>query len=504
MAISDQEIRSTAPEAEVVPSRDRDLVVAHQSGDPQAFCDIVHAYYPTLYAQAMRRLRERSAAEDAVQDTFLRAYRGLDRFNGDYRLQPWLHRIMANVCADEGNRRRREAVAAQRWSVEPEGVVPSLEENSLSAEAARHVAQAIAQLPANYREALVLRDLMELEYADVADRAGISEENARARVHRAREALKRLVGGSTALGGFAWRGLRRVSRWAPRVAQHVSNTANAMSEVVNMQARTGYSVATIATTSAAVAVASAVPIIAITSSGPPPKPAPPPIAAPAPAGTTQVSVAAAGAQATLPAVVATSTTVMTTTTTVPATTTTLAGGGAVGSAVGAIAELTGGQIPTDSGGGMTEELATLTIGSQSPVDGRLITQLTLPSSDRQPCTGSMKARFLWSDGSSTTAHQVTMTTSFLSATKETGDTVYQLNGTADVTGTTGSFSGNKGVTATLTVPADGSDGKLSLKFVNPDQVSPAPTCGSPTTSTVAPSASSTTTTTAPPPNGKNP
>ena len=80
--------------------RDRALIEAHCAGDEAAFPVIVGAHYRALLTQAHRRLGSRVEAEDAVQETFERAYRGLCRVNGEYRIGAWLSRILANVCTD--------------------------------------------------------------------------------------------------------------------------------------------------------------------------------------------------------------------------------------------------------------------------------------------------------------------------------------------------------------------------------------------------------------------
>ena len=87
---------------------DKELVAAHQAGDEEAFEELVREYRPALFAHGRRKLYCDAAAEDAVQEALVRAFRALPKFNGEYRLGPWLHRIMANVCVDEVNRRQSE------------------------------------------------------------------------------------------------------------------------------------------------------------------------------------------------------------------------------------------------------------------------------------------------------------------------------------------------------------------------------------------------------------
>lgn len=176
------------------------IVGSHQAGDPDAFPAIVREHYPALLARARRRLRSQDAAEDAVQETFLRAYRALPRFGGEYRLSAWLFRILDNVCADEGSRRQRTARLVDRLAAEPtEAVEPSPE---ASVEPEQWLRSIIDALPQAYRDALVLREVEGLPYSEVAAAAGISEDNARARVSRARTALRRALGPAVAV--VAW------------------------------------------------------------------------------------------------------------------------------------------------------------------------------------------------------------------------------------------------------------------------------------------------------------
>ncbi len=185
---------------------DRDLVRAHQAGDPDAFAEIVARYHGSLLSQARRRLGDSHAAEDAVQETFLRGYRALPRFNGEYRLGAWLRQILTNVCADEAGRRLREVRLldrargpAPREQVEPDAATQARVPDPL-------VADAFEQLPPTYQEALQLRYIQDLPYEEVAARSGVTEANARARVHRASKALRHVfISSGGALGAFlAW------------------------------------------------------------------------------------------------------------------------------------------------------------------------------------------------------------------------------------------------------------------------------------------------------------
>ncbi|WP_419551570.1 sigma-70 family RNA polymerase sigma factor [Candidatus Poriferisodalis sp.] len=206
---------------------DRDLVIAYQAGDDEAFAELVREYRPELLNHARRRLSCHESAEDAVQETLVRALRAMPRFNGNYRVKPWLHRILANVCIDEGNRRRRESEKTERAAVNGTALqpTPSVEtELGLDIDLS-DIADAVEGLSEPYREALELRFVEELSYDEMAKATGVSEDNARARVSRARSALRAALRVAAfvpvALVGL----LRRGERAASAVAGHGSGAA---------------------------------------------------------------------------------------------------------------------------------------------------------------------------------------------------------------------------------------------------------------------------------------
>ncbi|MYG87489.1 MAG: sigma-70 family RNA polymerase sigma factor, partial [Acidimicrobiales bacterium] len=171
---------------------DRDLVLAYQAGDDEAFAELVREYRPQLLGHARRKLGCPEAAEDAVQEALVRALRAMPRFNGNYLVGPWLHRILSNVCNDEGNRLRREGEKTERFASNDKALnPPSTIEDELGLDIDdSELADAVDNLSEQYREALMLRFVEELSYEEVAAKAGVSEENARARVSRARNAVR--------------------------------------------------------------------------------------------------------------------------------------------------------------------------------------------------------------------------------------------------------------------------------------------------------------------------
>ena len=173
----------------------RSLVEAHNGGNEHAFAEIVRTHHQGLFGHAVHRLRDVQAAEDAVQETFVRAYRAMARFDGDFHLRAWLHRILTNVCHDEAARRQRDGLLVELVSSQP-----TLDDDpadiviDLVDSGGEVVAQALTELPTSYRQALTLRYVNELSYDEVAAAIGVTEGNARVRVMRGRAALRRVLG----------------------------------------------------------------------------------------------------------------------------------------------------------------------------------------------------------------------------------------------------------------------------------------------------------------------
>lgn len=180
---------------------DRELLAAHRAGDAEAFNELVREHRSSLYRHAYKRLLCSESAEDAVQETLVRAYRALPNFGGEYRLGPWLHRIMQNVCVDEGNRRKRDADKIGRIAALPKSGMesPSIEEELHLDFDESDLLDAMSDLSVPYQEALTMRFVDEMDYHEVASTSGITEENARARVSRARHLMKSALKGAAAL-----------------------------------------------------------------------------------------------------------------------------------------------------------------------------------------------------------------------------------------------------------------------------------------------------------------
>lgn len=243
---------------------DRELLAAHRAGDSEAFEELAREYRSALYGHAHKRLMCNESAEDAVQETLVRAYRALPNFGGDHQLGPWLHRIMANVCLDEAKRRLKEVDKTERVAALPSSrsEVPGVEEQLGLSDADIDIEAALLGLNKSHREAFALRFVDEMEYNEVAAVSGTSEQNARARVSRARVSLRAALRGVAAVPIFLW-GLVHRGEKAAAAATSGSNLATSPALAVSGSASSSVlGTAFPVISEAAVVVAQAAPTIA--------------------------------------------------------------------------------------------------------------------------------------------------------------------------------------------------------------------------------------------------
>lgn len=177
---------------------DVQLVTRAQSGDRAAFGSLVERYQERVLNLCYRRLNDRELALDATQEAFLKAYRGLARFRAESRFYTWLFRIAVNEATTAHRRRtRRRAGSLQAEGAEGERLPEPAADESYDpqAEVARGdertvLMAAIAELEEEQARVVILRDVEQLSYQEVADILEIPLGSVKSRLHRARHALK--------------------------------------------------------------------------------------------------------------------------------------------------------------------------------------------------------------------------------------------------------------------------------------------------------------------------
>jgi RNA polymerase sigma-70 factor, ECF subfamily len=161
------------------------------------FRDAALPYLDDVFTLARYLIRDAGDAEDAVQECYLRALRHFDTYRGP-AMKPWLLAILRNVCNDEFARRRDQEVPTdysqeeaapdklpvwQEAQASPEGLLLRAQDNAT-------IRRLIAELPEPFREAIVLREINDLSYQEIADVAGVPVGTVMSRLARARAILR--------------------------------------------------------------------------------------------------------------------------------------------------------------------------------------------------------------------------------------------------------------------------------------------------------------------------
>jgi len=171
-----------------------------KAGDREAFARLVDETSGHIYRVALQILGDEQDAEDVLQETYIKAFRALPDFEGRSSLTTWLYRIAVNEALMMVRKRKPQAISVEEsnsfdaeaesdrmeivdWCCLPEGEL-------LSSESRRFLDRAVQALPANLRVVFVMRDLEGLSIQDTAEALGLSENNVKTRLLRARLRLR--------------------------------------------------------------------------------------------------------------------------------------------------------------------------------------------------------------------------------------------------------------------------------------------------------------------------
>ena len=155
---------------------------------------------PGMYSAAYRLTRNAADAEDLVQETFLRAYRGFHQFQEGTNLKAWLYRILTNTFINSYRKKQREpqtlpADEVEDWylysKMSEEGLEPSAEATVLESLPDEDVQEALSSLPDQFRVAVLLADVEGFSYKEIAEITGVPIGTVMSRLHRGRKALER-------------------------------------------------------------------------------------------------------------------------------------------------------------------------------------------------------------------------------------------------------------------------------------------------------------------------
>lgn len=174
---------------------DRSLVAAAQGGDRAALEVLLRRHYDRVHAVCRRILHHEQDAADATQDALFAAVRGLASFDGDAAFGTWLYRIATNTCLDQLRRRKRRPTAPLDAIAETADYVLTGDHHGVPFDLTvvdhLELQAALARLPEDFRVAVVLRDVADLDYADIASTLDVPIGTVRSRIARGRALLAR-------------------------------------------------------------------------------------------------------------------------------------------------------------------------------------------------------------------------------------------------------------------------------------------------------------------------
>jgi RNA polymerase sigma-70 factor (ECF subfamily) len=180
---------------------ERDIMTGIGSGDhhnkARRFHDAALPYLDDVYTLARYLLRDSADAEDAAQECYLRALRHFDTYRGP-AMKPWLFAILRNICRGEFSRRSSAPIEMDSKTEEDSDAAPLWQEAPASPEAemvrqwdAETIRHLVADLPDPFREAIVLREINDLSYREIADVVGVPVGTVMSRLARARSMLRK-------------------------------------------------------------------------------------------------------------------------------------------------------------------------------------------------------------------------------------------------------------------------------------------------------------------------
>jgi RNA polymerase sigma-70 factor, ECF subfamily len=185
-----------------IDEADEMLMAAYRAGDVRAFERLVSRHEKPVWNFLRRFVRDPAAAEDLLQEVFLRVIKGADEWKGTAKFSTWMYTIARNLCVDHA-RRAVHRVASSLDGPEHASAedAPSLHEripspapraDDLAADrqAAARIDQAVAALPAEQREVFLMREVMEMPFAEIAAAVGVTEPTVKSRMRYALEKLR--------------------------------------------------------------------------------------------------------------------------------------------------------------------------------------------------------------------------------------------------------------------------------------------------------------------------
>ena len=168
-----------------------------QGGDPEAFEQLMQPLEGLVWRVCWHYTGNREAAEDCGQEAMIRIWRNLGNYRGECALESWVYRIAANCCMDWLRKKKRDRSVSmeplREQGFDPADPAPGTEEQAERKDERRRLREAIALLPEDQREALILTQLEKVPYEEAARMLSVEEGTVKSRVNRAKARLKEML-----------------------------------------------------------------------------------------------------------------------------------------------------------------------------------------------------------------------------------------------------------------------------------------------------------------------
>jgi RNA polymerase sigma-70 factor, ECF subfamily len=163
-----------------------ELVELAKKGDERAFDELIDKFADRIFTEAYYLMGNREDAMDVSQLVFLRVFLGIKHFKGESKLSTWIYRITINTALRELKKRSRKPPIEDSDDVDPQDEVIRHDEQKLAM-------VALDQLPEQYRAIIIMRELNDMSFKDIADSLGISVNLAKVRAFRAKQKFKTII-----------------------------------------------------------------------------------------------------------------------------------------------------------------------------------------------------------------------------------------------------------------------------------------------------------------------
>jgi len=181
---------------------EKKLIELSVSGDIEAFETLIQSHQKRVYNIALRMTGNPEDAQELAQDAIVRAFTSIGKFRGDSSFSTWLYRITINVCTDFLRKRRKTTVISMEQGpvsnennqgIQIEEEAPGPDELAEKKQLKELVREAIDLLSDEHKQVLILRDIMDMSYKEIANTLNVNEGTIKSRLNRARAGLKKII-----------------------------------------------------------------------------------------------------------------------------------------------------------------------------------------------------------------------------------------------------------------------------------------------------------------------